>query len=322
VTYARLHTYPSTSNTSKPANMRIISAAAFIFLLAGKPAFAEGPNAMAIAVDATIPGEKDPMEFRNGVATRVVAGFDSFNMGLSPVSDPKIIERARACEGASCLQDLAKSADLALVVQVRIQAKKTAKKGKLDYSISVLVARDVPDRNAWREKGTCPECDYTEAKQQVFLIAGTIGDRIQGESQKAKQTPVVSGPVSSPLVTVPPPAGAPRVLVNPPQVEKEPSGWYVPRYLSIAGIIGGAAIIVTGVVFDSINGKGTCGRSASDGECARTYDTGDLGTGLIVGGSVVAVGGLASLFFLAPNNTSSNLALGLGASSISVRGRF
>jgi len=76
------------------------------------------------------------------------------------------------------------------------------------------------------------------------------------------------------------------------------------------------------VVFHSINGKGTCGRSALDGECARTYNTGNLGTGSIVGGSVVAVGGLASLFFLAPSTTTSNLALGLGASSISVRGRF
>jgi hypothetical protein len=317
-----LHTRPSTSNTSKPANMRIISAVTFIFLLAGKPAFAEGPNAMAIAVDATIPGEKNPAEFRNGVATRVIAGFDSFNMGLSPVADPTIIEKARACEGASCLQDLAKSADMALVVQVRIQAKKTAKKGKLDYTISMTVARDVPDRNSWREKGTCPECDATEAKQQVFLIAGTIGDRIQGESQKAKQAPAVSGPVSPPLAVTPPTAPTPPVLVNPPQMEKEPAGWNVPRYVSIAGIVAGAALVVTGVVFHSINGKGTCGRSASDGECARTYNTGNLGTGLIVGGSVVAVGGLASLFFLAPSTTTSNLALGLGASSISVRGRF
>ena len=322
MTCSRLHTYPSTFNTSKPANMRIISAAAFIFLLVGKPAFAEGPNAMAIAVDATIPGEKNPAEFRNGVATRVIAGFDSFKFELSPVADPKIIEKAQACEGASCLQDLAKSADLALVVQVRIQAKKTAKKGKLDYSISVLVARDAPDRNSWREKGTCPECDATEAKQQVFLIVGTIGDRIQGESQKAKQAQVVSGPVSPPIYAVPPPAVAPPVLVNPPQVRKEPAGWYVPRYLSISALGGGAALIVTGIVLRKIDGGGTCTLPANKKECSRVYSTGGLGTGLIWGGGAAVLGGLAGLLFLGPSPEDSHVTVGFSGSSLLVGGSF
>ena len=324
MTCSRLHTYPSTSNTSKPANMRIISAVTFIFLLAGKPVFAEGPNAMAIAVDATIPGEKNPAEFRNGVATRVIAGFDSFNMGLSSVADPTIIEKARACEGASCLQDLAKSADLALVVQVRIQAKKTNKKGKLDYTISMIVARDVPDRNAWREKGTCPECDATEAKQQVFLIAGTIGDRIQGESQKAKQTPVVPGPVSPPTNAVPPPAVAsppPRDLVTPPPQTAD-SSWSVPRYVSGSVLAGGLALAGVGGYLLYLNGGKTCSLTAPERQCPERYKTQTLGGTLVAGGGLVALGGLAGLLFLGPDTSHSNLAFGFSGSSISVAGGF
>jgi hypothetical protein len=303
--------------------MRIISAAAFIFLLAGKPAFAEGPNAMAIAVDATIPGEKNPAEFRNGVATRVVAGFDSFNMGLSPVSDPKIIEKARACEGASCLQDLAKSADLALVVQVRIQAKKSARKGKLDYNISVLVARDAPDRNSWREKGTCPECDSTEAKQQVFLIVGTIGDRIQGEAQKAKQAPVVPGPVSPPLVAVPPPVVAappPRDLVSPPPQTAD-SSWSVPRYVSGSVLAGGLVLAGVGGYLLHLNGEGTCDLAAPKKLCTRTHDTGAAGVGLAAGGGLLALGGLVGLLFFGPDS-GTHVTFGITGSSISIAGGF
>jgi hypothetical protein len=319
-----LHTYPSTFNTSKPANMRIISAAAFIFLLVGKPAFAEGPNAMAIAVDATIPGEKNPAEFRSGVATRVIAGFDSFKFELSPVADPKIIEKAQACEGASCLQDLAKSADLALAVQVRIQAKKTGKKGKLDYAISVLVARDVPDRNSWREKGNCPVCDATEAKQQVFLIVGTIGDRIQGESQKAKQAQVVSGPVSPALAAAPPPAGAsppPRDLVGPPPQTAD-SSWSVPRYVSGSVLAGGVVLALAGVYLAHLNGRGTCDLAAPKENCPDKYKTAALGYGLVVGGGIAALGGGIGLALLGPKAANTSLTVGFDGSSISVSGAY
>jgi len=303
--------------------MRINSAAALVLLLASARAYADGPNTVAIAVDDSLPGEKNAAEFRSGVAARVIAGFDSFKLDLSPVSDPKLIERARACEGASCLQDLAKSADLSLVVQVRIQAKKTTKKGKLDYNISMLVARDAPDRNSWREKGTCPECDASEVKQQVFLIAGSIGERIQSESQKEKQAAAITGPVSAPLAAPPPVAVTPPrpALVNPPAA-KEPSGWYVPRYLSIAALGVGAVAIASGVVLRKYDGEGTCGRSAAEGECARRYDTGKLGTGLIVGGGAFAVGGLAALLFLGPDSSDAPVSVGFTGSSVSLGGKF
>jgi hypothetical protein len=304
--------------------MRIVSAATLVLLLAGSRAFAEGPTATAIAVDATIPGEKNPADLRSGVAASVVGGFDSFHFELSPVSDSTIIEKARACEGAACLEDLAKASELALVVQVKIQAKKTGKKGKLDYSISITVARDAPDRNAWREKATCPECDVEELKQQVFLTAGTIGDRIKSESKKAKQAPVVSGPVSPPLLATTPPvvAAPPPVLVNPPPVEKEPAGWYVPRYLSITALGAGAALIATGVIFRKIDGDGTCTLTTNKKQCSRVYSTGSLGTGLIVGGGAAMLGGLAGLLFLGPPSDESHVTVSFTGSSLSVGGSF
>jgi hypothetical protein len=317
----RGQSYRQSSNTSKPVNMRKISpAAALVLLLAGSRALADGPNAVAIAVDATVPGDKNLTEFKSGVVTSVVAGFDSFKFELSPVSNTTIIEKARACEGSTCLEDLAKSSDLAMVVQVRIQAKKTAKKGKLDYSISMVVARDAPDRNAWREKGTCGECDTSEVKQQVFLIAGTIGDRIQGESKKAKEAPIVTGPVSVP-VAPPKVVAPPPVLVNPP-VEKEPTGWFVPRYLSIAAMGAGAALIGGGIVLRKVDGDGTCTLAANKKECSKVYSTGSLGTGLIVGGGAAMLGGLVGLLFLGPPSDGSHMTLSFTGSSLSVGGSF
>jgi hypothetical protein len=302
--------------------MRIPHAIAFLILGASRPAFAQGPKGSVVAVDVYGPSESANADLRDTAASRVFDALAAAKRTVTPVSDAKLAAEILDCVDDPCLQDLAKSADLALVVQVRIQAKKTAKKGKLDYSISVLVARDVPDRNSWREKGNCPECDATEAKQQVFLIVGTIGDRIQGESQKAKQAQVVSGPVSPPIYAVPPPAVAPPVLVNPPQVRKEPAGWYVPRYLSISALGGGAALIVTGIVLRKIDGGGTCTLPANKKECSRVYSTGGLGTGLIWGGGAAVLGGLAGLLFLGPSPEDSHVTVGFSGSSLLVGGSF
>jgi hypothetical protein len=303
-------------------HMRIPRAIAFFILSASQPALAQGPKGSVVAVDVYGPSERANADLRATAASRVFDALAAAQLTVTPVSDANLVTEILDCVGEPCLQDLAKSADLALVVQVRIQAKKTAKKGKLDYTISMVVARDAPDRNSWREKGICPECDVTEAKQQVFLIAGTIGDRIQSESQKAKQAPVVSGPVVPAVAAAPPPAVAPPVLVNPPQVEKEPPGWYVPRYLSIAALGGGAALIVTGIVLRKADGGGTCTLPANKKECSRTYSTGGLGMGLIWGGGAAVIGGLAGLLFFGPSSGDSHVAVGFSGSSLLVGGAF
>jgi hypothetical protein len=313
----RVPVVSTTFRTAKPANMRITSALPLLLLLAGSRAFAEGPNAVAIGVDATIPGDKNPAEFRSGVVARVMAGFDSFKLDLSAVSDPRIVEQARTCEGASCLQDLARSADLALVVQVRIQAKKAAKKGKLDYSISMLVARETPDRNSWREKVACSDCDASEAKQQVFLLAGTIGERIKSESPKTAPHPVaVALPTPPPVV---PPVVAPNPVNPPPATD---SSWSVPRYVS--GSVLGAGLVAAGIgaYLVHLNGRGTCDVVAPKEQCPDRYKTTGLGYGLVAGGGVAAIGGLLGLLLLGPPADGAGLAVGFDGSSLSVSGAY
>jgi hypothetical protein len=110
--------------------------------------------------------------------------------------------------------------------------------------------------------------------------------------------------------------------MNPPPVAKEPSEWYVPRYLSISALGGGAALIVTGIVLRKIDGDGSCTLPANKQECSRVYSTGGLGTGLIWGGGAAMLGGLAGLLFFGPSSENSHVAVGFSGSSLLVGGAF
>jgi len=97
---------------------------------------------------------------------------------------------------------------------------------------------------------------------------------------------------------------------------------YVPRALSIGGLLGGVALLSSGVYLLALNGQGTCDLTAAEKQCPRLYDTTGLGTGLVVGGSVVAIAGLVGLVWFLPGNWDSQVALGLSGSTLMVRGRF
>jgi len=316
VVYGGLNPGESSAGTANPTTMRTATLSALLFLSLGQRALA-ATNAAAIAVEVSLPGEKNPVELRNAFAARVLAGLESFRMNLAPVTDPAVIDRALGCEGALCLQDLARLADLALVVQLRVQARKTGKKGKLDYALWMLVARNAPERNAWREKGECSACDVFDAKQQVFLLAGTIGERIQADSPKTGQASTTPRP-RFPSATGP--GGATTELVAP--TTAQPPERYVPRYLSVAALASGAVAAGVGIYLIHLNGQGTCDLAGSRELCPRRYKTQGLGIGLLTVGGLAMLGGLGGLVLLPPGPGDHDVALTFDGSSVSLEGAF
>jgi hypothetical protein len=302
--------------------MRIATTAILLLSLASHRALAQG--SVVIAVDSTVPGDKNPAAFRSAVASRALAGFESFSLKLNALTEPKVIEMARSCEDQACLQDVAGSLDLALAVQVKVIAKRTGKRGKLDYNISMLAARAKPDQNAWREKTECSDCDAEDAKQQVYLLAGTVAERIKGESKSPAGPPPLAGVPATPPLTAPAAAPPPTMYYLPPPVpplEQKP-GWYVPRYVSIPVLIGGAAALGAGIYLLAVNGKGTCDLAPGKRQCQDRYATGVLGGSLTAVGAVAVIGGFVGLFFFPPGHGAANVAVGFDGTSISVAGVF
>jgi hypothetical protein len=301
--------------------------------LASQPAFAGVPNTVAIAVDTSSLVPKIADEVQDGIVTHILAGFGEVmsalaatDIALTPVSEAKTLERVLECEGIECLQDLAQTAKVDLVVQVRVRVKqatkqatkKASKRSKTDYFISMVVARSAPDRDAWSEKADCQACAAGEIKHTASLLASTIAERIKVKTTPTTPMPAVVAPAPAPVTVAPPPL-APQ---NKPAPSDPDRGWYVPRYLSVAALAGGALLLGSGIYLMHINGQGTCNLSAPKDLCARRYKTGDLGIGLVAGGGVAALAGIVGLVAFSPGAGAGHVALNIGASSISVSGAF
>jgi hypothetical protein len=300
--------------------MRSISPLALLTLLAGSPAFAAVPRMVTITVDTSTLHAKLANEVQDGIASEILTGLaEGFanvvktKVELAPLSSSIVDTAARACEGAECLSTLAKAAKVDLVVQVKVLAKKPKKKrkkAKMDCTLSMIVARAVPDRDTWREQTECEKCAGSDIKHMASLLATTIAERID------IATPPPAPPDRQPVAAKPP---APAITVSTPPPAPD---WYVPRALSIGAVAGGAALLGTGIFLLAMDGRGSCDLAVGQKECPRLYDTTGLGTGLIVGGGAVAVAGLVGLVWFSPGSRSSQVALGFTGSSISLRGAF
>ncbi|HEX7596934.1 MAG TPA: hypothetical protein VF518_01900 [Polyangia bacterium] len=304
--------------------MRTLPIAASILLLASPRVFAGVPSTVAVAVDTSDINPKTAVEVQTGLEAEVAYGlaevFSNFarvKVNIAQVSDPQILARIQICEDAECLQNVAKSAKVDLVVQVRVQAKKVAKKGKPEYAIHMVIARDAPTRDTWREKTDCQACGASEIKHMASLLASTIAGNIKIDTQPAVE-PAPKAPEK--VVKLAPPPVEMEEPSPPPAPEER--GWQVPRWVSVTALVGGAALIGTGVYMLSIDGKGTCNLAASEELCARRHKTRGLGIGLLAGGGLAALGGLGGLIFFAPGSGAARLALEVTGSSISVGGTF
>ena len=307
--------------------MRSISTLAPLLLLAGSPAFAAVPRMVAITTDTGTIHAKIANKVQDGIAEEVLSGLaEGFanvvktKVELTPLSNSVVDTAALACEAAECLSNLARAAKVDLVVQLKIQAKKARRRAnrraKTDCTLSMIVARAVPNRDAWRETTECEACTSSDIKHMASLLATTIAERID---ITAPPPAPPAPPAPRPLAAKTPTPAPAAVVTTPPLAPK--SQWYVPRALAISAIAGGAAILGSGIYLLALNGRGTCDLASGQQECPRLYDTTGLGTGLIIGGGAVAVAGLVGLVWFSPG-WNSQVALGFTGSSLSLRGAF
>lgn len=307
--------------------MRIFAALVLPLLLASPSVSAGADNVVAIVVDTSNLGQRAAEEIRGGVDAQVLAGLRAANLDVVSTSDEKLVAQALSCDGALCLQELAQSADLALVVQVRIEAKKKTKKRKSDYDVSMLVVRGAPDAQAWREESTCPGCDAEETKHISYLLASMIGERVSSETPRARAVtapPVALPPPEPPAALAPPLAtetAAPPAVIQIPTPAPSPS-WSVSRYVSVPLLVGGMALVGSGIYLLHINGRGTCSLTSAQEICPRRYKTEALGLGLVAGGGLVSLAGLTGLIVFSPKVGSTRVAITCGASSIVATGAF
>ena len=312
-------------------NMRIQSTATcavtLLLAFASRNAFAGIPQTAAIAVDTNSLAAKTAVEAQDGMVTRIVSGLAEVmssraatDISLTPVGEAKMLEQVLDCEGTECLQDLANSAKVDLVIQVRVHPKqapaKASKRARQDFRISMIVVRSGPDRDAWSEKTDCQACGASEIKHTASLLASLIAERISVKpvpSEPAHQA--VPAPI--PIAVAPP--QQPRAT---PLPSSAPARWTVPTYLSVTALAGGLILTGTGLYLMHIDGRGTCALAANQELCPRRYKTQGLGIGLLVGGELAALSGLAGLIFFSPGVSSTHMALNITGSSISVSGGF
>ena len=310
--------------------MRIPLAATLLLALASQPAFAGIPNTVAIAVDTSSLGPKVAAEVQDGIAARIVSGLSEVmsalagtDITLTPVSEPITQKGILACEGDVCLQDLARIAKVDLVLRVRVNPKPPSKKAsnrpKQDLLISMVVARSAPTRDAWTETTDCQACAASEVKHTASLLASAIAEHIKVKARTPEPTPEPEPPPTP--VAPAAPALLPGVDVRPATAAASP-GWSVRRSVSLTALAGGIVLMGSGLYLLHLDGEGTCDLAAPKELCARRYKTQTLGIGLLAGGSVAALGGLAGLLFFSPIARSTPLALNITGSSISLSGVF
>lgn len=184
-------------------------------------------------------------------------------------------------------------------------------------------------RDGWVGEFTS-ECELCSAPEFTSAVGLNVRKALVAEAERLiapRPTPPGTVPTAQPAEVKPlPPVAAtqpapPATNLVSPRPASQPE-WYIPRYVSVTAIVGGAALIGSGIYLLHINGEGTCDLGAGQRLCSQHYKTQGLGTGLVVGGSLAALGGLAGLIFWPPGEWNTPMALGFDGSSISVSGAF
>jgi len=305
--------------------MRSLPLIALFLALASQRAVAGLPTTVAIAADTSGLPPKVAAEVQDGVVTHVLSGLNQVistlwatNISLAPVSESNL-DQIVECESIECLQDLAATAQVDLVLQVRVRVKQGGKKpsrrAKPDYLVSMVGVHAEPDRDAWTEKTDCLACEGSEIKHAASLLASVIAEHIKVK----RNAPVeATSPKIAAAALPDPPAPKPLLATKPiPAAPKS----HTSMYLSLAALAGGAALIGTGIYLVHIDGKGTCGLSEPQELCARRYKTRTTGIGMMAGGGLAALAGVVGLV-VTSSSSDARVALAFTGSSITVSGGF
>ncbi len=138
---------------------------------------------------------------------------------------------------------------------------------------------------------------FLDVRKDIVVIAGSLVsvevDLVP--DRRSLPTDLKSTVVSAPQVastTTPQPVDvAAEILKSPPP--KEAPLW--PKIAGVGLIVGGAALVATGGVFVSMDGKGSCSNSSGTG-CPRVYETKNQGIAFIAGGLAAGAAGGVVLY--------------------------
>jgi hypothetical protein len=182
---------------------------------------------------------------------------------------------------------------------------------------------------AGRSVGTLP------AVPAVHLVEGavSVGATAPGFKPFDQTVAIRPGERTPLLIALSPIAAAPLPVVAPTPTaptaapifstsEQAPalsrSRWHTWTGASLA--IAGAGLVTWGVVWIAIDSHDACG-SADGPSCANAYNTKTPGW-VLAGVGTAAIAGGAVVFFTGRADTGSNVAVGVGPSSVMLRGRF
>jgi hypothetical protein len=306
--------------------MRSLPLVALFMTFSGPRAFAAGPTTVAIAADTSGIPPTVAADVQDGLVTHVLSGLNQVisplwgtSVSLAPVSESKVPDQIVECESTECLQDVAETAHVDLVLQVRVRVKQGGKKpsrrAKPDYLVSMVVARAEPGRDAWTEKTDCLACEGSEIKHAASLLASVIAEHIN-----VKRTLPVEA-LSPTVATAPPPAPPRPQPIRAAKPTPAPSKSHAATYLSVAALAGGAVLVGTGIYLVHIDGEGTCTLSDTQELCARRYRTRSAGIGLVAGGGLAALAGIVGLV-VSSSSSDARVALAFTGSSFIVSGGF
>jgi hypothetical protein len=221
--------------------------------------------------------------------------------GAVPRTTPRS-QPPNTCATKSCFAELGVQHDAAFVLVLK--AKVTRDSYQLDATI-------YEGKSGMLTASSEKDCILCSAPDFVASVRATVASLCQQ----------VVPAIPEPTPAVPSAKAEPASIVNQPPVEDRP-GLHVPRYLSVTTLVGGATLLGAGVYLLTIDGRGSCDLTAEQWQCPRLRSTKAIGTGLAIGGSAAAIGGLIGLIFFGPPSGTSPVALGFTGNSISARGAF
>jgi hypothetical protein len=291
---------------------------------------------VAVAVDTGSLPPPMANDVQEGVVAHIISGLSQVLLArsateveLTPVTDAATLDRVLACESTPCLRDLARSAGLALVVQMRVRpapgAKQAARRARSDCRIALVAVQPSPDHEERTEETECRGCGSAEIKHAASLLASLIAEHITippaprpDSGDEAERAPLTVPPAPPLPAPSPQPIPAPALVV-PPAAHPSPP---VSPYLSMAAVAGGALLVGTGLYLLHLDGEGSCDLSGPSELCPRRYKTRVPGIALVAGGGAAALSGLVGLLFLSRGRASTRVAFNLSATSLVLSGGF
>jgi hypothetical protein len=251
---------------------------------------------LAVGVRASGPVEKakDVQDIEEGIPKQFASGLEAAGYAVELVNDAPTAARIRDCTSDDCLQNTTSAGVASLAAQVNVEARRSSKKGR-DFTVFVVLARTTPDRQVWREKHACRSCSVDAAKHLAFLI----GAQLAAEVSKVPAPPPAPSPVEAPALAAQTPVEQ-RVTVPAADVQTSAPGggsFTVPRYVPWVALGAGAVTFASGLYLLSIDDDPSCDLTGAQRRCPERYATKTPGRILAVGGGLLAVAGVVSLFF-------------------------